>query len=169
MAEVIIDFEGCRRKGIRQIGIIQSNDLRIINTWDVDIVDQKDIRQILMEALEHRPTVLIAHNAHIEKNLLREYLPYQNQKNKSEGLKLSWGPWIDTKEVYAVLYPKIRDYTLESLTNTFVPKEEVEKKANEYCLAEKRSPHFALYDSLCTYMLIKRVWGLVDLAKFARD
>ena len=65
MTEVIIDFEGCRRKGIRQIGIIQSQDLNIIKTWDVDIIDQKDVRSILMEALPVRPSVMIAHNSQV--------------------------------------------------------------------------------------------------------
>ena len=169
MTEVIIDFEGCRRKGIRQIGIIQSTDLRIINTWDVDVVDQKDISTTLMEALGDGPSIIIAHNAQVEKNLLREYMPYHRHGNKNNSDRLSWGPWLDTKEVYGVLYPKIRNYALESLTNSFIPKKALEKKANDYCVTEKSKPHFALYDALCTYMLIERIAELVDLAKFAKD
>jgi DNA polymerase III alpha subunit (gram-positive type) len=169
MTEVIIDFEGCRQKGIRQIGIVQSTDLHITNTWDVDIVDQKDVPQILMEALKDVPTVLIAHNAHVEKNLLRKYLPYRHHNEKSNKLNLSWGPWIDTKEVYASLYPKIKNYTLENLTNAFFNKQEVKKRTNKYCVTEKRKPHFALYDAICTYMLIRRLCNLVDLGKFTKD
>jgi DNA polymerase III epsilon subunit-like protein len=169
MTEVVIDFEGCRQKGIRQIGIIQSTDLDISNTWDVDIVDQKDIPLVLMEALIERPSVLIAHNAHVEKNLLREYLPYRPQNDESENFRLSWGPWIDTKEVYASLYPKINDYTLETLTRTFFNAQEIEGNTSKFCVEKKRKPHFALYDAVCTYMLIKRISRVVNLGKFTRD
>ena len=168
MTEVIIDFEGCRRKGIRQIGIVQSQDLRIINTWDVDIVHPKDISATLMRALQDKPTVIIAHNAQVEKNLLREYMPYDRLGNKNESGSLNWGPWLDTKEVYGVLYPKIRNYALEYLTKTFIPKNELEKKTNDYCADGKRKPHCALYDALCTYMLIERIANMIDLAKFAK-
>ena len=169
MTEVVIDFEGCRHKGIRQIGIIQSTDLTIINTWDVDIVDQKDVPLILMEALNERPSVLIAHNAHVEKNLLREYLPYRPQIDKGNNFRHCWGPWIDTKDVYASLYPKMRDYTLETLTTTFFNEQEVEKNTVALCVEKKRKPHFALYDAVCTYMLINRISRVVNLGKFTKD
>ena len=110
MTEVTIDFEGCRSKGIRQIGIIKSQNLRIINTWDRDVDHPKDISIILMEALQDVPSVIIAHNARIEKNLLREYMPYRFAGKKPYGGKLCWGPWLDTKEVYAILYPKVGNY-----------------------------------------------------------
>lgn len=169
MTEVIIDFEGCRRKGIRQIGIIQSQDLQINNTWDVDIVHQKDISSILMEALHDEPTIIIAHNAQVEKNLLREYLPYHHRGNRNNNNKLSWGPWLDTKDLYGILYPKIKDYALEFLTSTFIPEKELKKKVNDYCVTEKRKPHFALYDAMCTYLLVKRIAKVIDLSKFAKD
>ena len=169
MTEVIIDFEGCRRKGIRQIGIIQSQDLNIIKTWDVDIVDQKDIRSILMEALQVRPSVIIAHNSQVEKNLLTEYMPYQNLGSHNGNGRLCWGPWIDTKEVYGLLYPKIKNYTLVHLTSTFIHEEELTKKLKVFCEIDKRKPHFAMYDVLCTYLLIKRIAAVADITKFAKD
>jgi DNA polymerase III epsilon subunit-like protein len=169
MTEVIIDFEGCRRKGIRQIGIIQSQDLNIIKTWDVDIIDQKDIRSILMEALQVRPSVMIAHNSQVEKNLLREYLPYKNLGSQNGNGRLCWGPWIDTKEVYGLLYPKIKNYALVNLTSTFIHVEELTRKLKVYCEAGKRKPHFAMYDVLCTYLLIKRIAAVADITKFAKD
>ena len=52
MTEVTIDFEGCRSKGIRQIGIIKSQNLRIIKTWDRDVDHPKDISITLIEALQ---------------------------------------------------------------------------------------------------------------------
>lgn len=168
MSEVTIDFEGCRSKGIRQIGIIKSQNLRIINTWDRDVVHPKDISIILMEALQDDPSVIIAHNARIEKNLLREYMPYRFAGKKPYGGKLCWGPWIDTREIYGVLYPKVGNYALESLTESFVPKKALERKAKNYCATGRRKPHFALYDALCTYMLIERIAAMADLAKFAR-
>ncbi len=169
MTEVTIDFEGCRSNGIRQIGIIKSQNLRIINSWDTDVVHQKDTSTILMQALHEKPSVIIAHNARIEKNLLREYMPYRSVGKKPNGENLCWGPWIDTKEVYGLLYPNIGNYALNSLTETFVPKKELEKKAKQLCATGRRKPHFALYDALCTYMLIERVAGMVDITKFAKD
>ena len=169
MTEVTIDFEGCRRNGIRQIGIVKSQNLRIHKTWDTDVVHEKDISRTLIEAMQDTPDVIIAHNAQIEKNLLREYMPYNRVGANPKSTSLCWGPWLDTKEVYAILYPKIGNYALESLTGTFLQKEKLEKGQKKYCSTQRRKPHFALYDALCTYMLIERIAKKVNLAKFARD
>ena len=143
MTEVTIDFEGCRSKGIRQIGIIKSQNLRIINTWDRDVDHpKKDISIILMEALQDVPSVIIAHNARIEKNLLQEYMPYRFVGKKTNAGKLCWGPWIDTKEIYGALYPKVGNYALESLTESFVPRMALERKAKNYCASGRRKPSF---------------------------
>ena len=137
MTEVTIDFEGCRRNGIRQIGIVKSQNLRIHKTWDTDVVHEKDISRTLIEAMQDTPDVIIAHNAQIEKNLLREYMPYRfvGKKPNAESFV---GDLIDTKR-YTVLYPKVGNYALESLTESFVPKKALEKKRKLLCLRSKKA------------------------------
>ena len=94
-----------------------------------------------MEALQDAPSVIIAHNARIEKNLLREYMPYRFAGKKPYGGKLCWGPWIDTKEIYGVLYPKVGNYALESLTeDPSLPESALESSAEKLlCLRPKKA------------------------------
>ena len=66
-------------------------------------------------------------------------MPYRFVGKKPYAGKLCWGPWIDTKEIYGTLYPKVGNYALESLTESFVPKKALEKKAKNYCASAEES------------------------------
>jgi len=165
MKEVIIDFEGCLQGGIREIGIIETIDLEITNTWDVTVMQKQDVINTLIEVFGEKPNYIVAHNAHIEKNLIREYLPYPKfEENK--GKRALWGPWLDTVTVYKTLYPTIKDYSLGHLTSTFIETGELNTFAKNLCDEKKCKAHFALYDATCTLLLVKRIAKLVDLGGF---
>ena len=73
---------------------------------------------MLNEVLSPKPELFISHNVHVEKNLIKKYLPY-SVKNSNDG-KVQWGPWIDTRILYKRLYPKLDKFNLEYLTQIFV-------------------------------------------------
>ena len=167
MSEVIIDFEGCLQGGIREIGIIKTSDLEISNIWDVTIKEKQDVTNTLLAAFEEKPNYIVAHNAQIEKNLIREYLPYPKFE-ESNDKRFLWGPWLDTVTAYRTLYPSIKDYSLGHLTSTFIEAKKLNALANKICEEKKRKAHFALYDAACTLMLVKRIAELVDLNGFIK-
>jgi DNA polymerase III alpha subunit (gram-positive type) len=167
MREVIIDFEGCLQGGIREIGVIQTKNFEIADTWDITIKDKHDVTNALLTVFAEKPNYIVAHNAQIEKNLIREYLPYPKYE---EGVSLHshWGPWLDTLTAYRTLYPSIKDYSLEKLTATFVEIKDLNALVKSYCQEKKGKAHFALYDAICTLMLVKRIAKLIDLASFIK-
>ena len=167
MREVIIDFEGCLQGGIREIGVIQTKNFEIADTWDIAIKDKHDVTNALLTVFAEKPNYIVAHNAQIEKNLIREYLPYPKYEERG-GLHSHWGPWLDTLTAYRTLYPSIKDYSLEKLTATFVEIKDLNALVKSYCQEEKGKAHFALYDAICTLMLVKRIAKLIDLANFIK-
>ena len=167
MREVIIDFEGCLQGGIREIGIIETSNLEVVRTWDVTISRKEEVRELLLKVFEQKPNYLVAHNAQIEKNLIKDHLPYPALE-KGEGKKGYWGPWLDTLDAYRALYPTIKDYSLKYLSSVFLRTDHISKLADELCNQRKRRAHFALYDATCTFLLVKRISRLVDLQGFIK-
>jgi len=165
MREVIIDFEGCLQGGIREIGIIETDNLEITNAQDITIHEKDEVTNALLKLFEEKPNFIVAHNAQIEKNLIKGYLPYPKFE-KGRGRYTLWGPWLDTLTAYRTLYPSIKDYSLEHLTSTFIDARQLDELVASLCHEEKRMPHFALYDAICTLMLVRRIAKLVDLAGF---
>ena len=165
MREVIIDFEGCLQGGIREIGIIETDDLEITNAQDITIHEKGEVTNALLKVFEEKPNYIVAHNAQIEKNLIKGYLPYPKFE-KGRGRHTRWGPWLDTLTAYRTLYPSIKDYTLENLTSTFIDVAQLDELVASLCHEKKRKPHFALYDAICTLMLVRRIAKLVDLSGF---
>lgn len=153
--------------GIREIGIIETIDLEIANTWDVTIKQNRDVRNALVKVFEQKPKYIIAHNAHIEKNLIKDYLPYPKIEKGSASTK-HWGPWLDTLTTYRTLYPTMKDFSLENLTSTFIDKKQLNEMAEKVCKKDRIKPHFALYDALCTLLLVRRIDEKVDLSAFIK-
>ena len=151
--------------GIREIGIIETDDLEITNAQDITINEKGEVANALLKVFEEKPNYIVAHNAQIEKNLIKGYLPYPKVE-KGRGQNTRWGPWLDTLTAYRTLYPSIKDYALEHLTSTFIDAEQLDELVGSLCHEEKRKPHFALYDAICTLMLVRRIAKLVDLSGF---
>ena len=124
----------------------------------------------LLAVFAEKPNYIVAHNAQIEKNLIREYLPYPKYEERDGSLHTAdWGPWLDTLTAYRTLYPSIKDYSLEHLTATFVENGELNALVKSLlCRGEK-----AKLTSLCTmpfalFMLAKRIAKLGRFGGFHR-
>ena len=163
MKILTLDFEGSIRNGIREIGAITSINEKIIRTEDKVISKKQTCTNILIGMLRVRPQLFASHNVQTEKNLLKKYLPYSNENKQSKNIL--WGPWIDTMEVYKTLYPQIDQYDLLYLTNLFIKEESLEI-GKQFCKAGKISHHNALYDAICTFLLLKRIIGKVNIRPF---
>lgn len=163
MVILTLDFEGSLKTGVKEIGAVISNGTEILNFVDHVVEENYECTLLLNEILESVPELFISHNVHIEKNLLKKYLPYNKSKNKL--MNINWGPWLDTKEMYKVLYPQIEQYGLEYLTSLFVKKESNEV-CKVQCKTNKMSHHNALYDAICTFLLFKRVFKKVNIQNF---
>ena len=57
---------------------------------------------------------------------------------------------------------------MENLTSVFLRADQLRKLTDELCDEGKRRAHFALYDATCTFMLVKRISGLIDLQGFIK-
>ena len=71
-----IDFEGSLKKGIREIGFVVENNTEKIRYGEIIIENEEHSVQVLNEVLSPKPELFISHNVHVEKNLIKKYLPY---------------------------------------------------------------------------------------------
>ena len=165
MKILTLDFEGSLRTGIREIGALYTVGKKMTSYQDRIIQNKEECIKALGNIVENKPDVFISHNAHIEKNLLKSYLPYN--RICSNRISLEWGPWIDTTIIYRTLYPNISTYDLVFLTKTFI-KKRAEELSSIICSADKKFHHNALYDALCTYLLFERIQKKVNINEFIR-
>lgn len=163
MQMLILDFEGCHSKGIREIGAVFTQGIKITKIKELTVDNVGTCRKTLSQILVSSPELFVSHNIQIEKNLLKKYLPYPpiiKDKDSHE-----WGPWLDTIKLYKTLYPDLKKYELSSLKDIFI-KDEIEILSTKYCTKGKGKHHNALYDAMCTYLLVKRLYSKIDLNSF---
>lgn len=91
-----------------------------------------------------------AHNAATEDTALRALWPFCN----INGQVCSWGPWIDTCQLYKNTFPKLTDYSLMALIQFMRLEPQLNAHAKTYCKPEHRQPHCALYDALAATLLL---------------
>lgn len=163
MQMLILDFEGCHKNGIREIGAVFTQGVEITKIEEHYTENVATCRKTLSQILVNKPELLVSHNIQTEKNLLKKYLPYSRFKNNNDSF--SWGPWLDTIKLYKTLYPELEKYELKILKDIFV-KDEIENFSKKYCKKGKSKPHNALYDAVCTYLLVKRLYDKIDLSRF---
>ena len=160
-----MDFEGSLSNGIREIGLIKSENSTIVSLTEQTIRNENECIEFFKAVFKKIPDFIISHNVPTERNLLKKYLPYSNATGTNRGME--WGPWLDTKEMYKILYPQLEKYGLEHLTNIFT-KEESSLLAKRHCRKNKRTPHNALYDTICAFLLYKRLANVVNIKQFIR-
>lgn len=160
-----MDFEGSLSNGIREIGLIKSENSTIVSLTEQTIRNENECTEFFKVVFSKTPDFIISHNVPTERNLLKKYLPYNNITGTNHSVE--WGPWLDTKEMYKMLYPQLDEYRLEYLTNIFV-KEESSALAKRHCRKNKRTSHNALYDTICAYLLYKRLANIVNIKQFIR-
>lgn len=160
-----MDFEGSLSNGIREIGLIKSENSTIVSLTEQTIRNENECIEFFKAVFKKIPDFIISHNVPTERNLLKKYLPYSNATGTNRGME--WGPWLDTKEMYKILYPQLEEYGLEHLTNIFT-KEESSLLAKRHCRKNKRTQHNALYDTICAFLLYKRLANIVNIKQFIR-
>ena len=91
MKILTLDFEGSLKTGIREIGALYVVSEKMTSNQDIVIQNKEECNKALSSIVENKPNLFISHNVHIEKNLLKSYLPYN--RKCSNAISLEWGPW----------------------------------------------------------------------------
>ncbi len=159
-----LDFEGNLKNGIREIGVVYFLNFKIIDTRELVVNKSIDLIGILEDISKYQ--FIISHNVMIEKNLITKLFPYP--KCHTNNLK-QWGPWLDTVKIYQKLYPNLSTYDLKFLVAQFLDKNVIDILSSNYCKEDKRKYHNALFDALCSFMLVKRLCDLIDLQNFLQN
>lgn len=155
-----IDFEGSLSKGIREIGYLITEDEQI--TYSEEETGLKAL-QILQKLQIKNYSFIVAHNSHVEKNLIKKYFPYEvDQITK----KIRKHNWLDTLKVYRKLYPRLKKYDLRFLVETFVDEKELKEEVGKRCQTDKHQFHNPLFDAICVYLLTKRLKNTINLEQF---
>jgi DNA polymerase III epsilon subunit-like protein len=160
---IVIDFEG-KNENIREFSFL------IVKRGIIDTVkefvepDSKMIEHEINALSDFGFDALVSHNAHVEKNFLNYISPYQIKDRKLQ----KWGPWLDTYNVYKQLYPNLKNYDLKSLTEKFVNQDTLNGLSEKHCNELNTKYHFATFDCICTYLLLQRLEGRINLQMFLR-
>jgi DNA polymerase III epsilon subunit-like protein len=173
-----IDFEGTSTSGIIEFGIVCIESLTItsaqtqlcapkgpISAYDLNC------HHLTESILKPYPTFdqhwtlfatlrtcgpFAAHHATTENTLLRSIWPYGPPSNdfiSPNKTIYTWGPWVDTYQLYAQFFPKLTSYKLSFLVKTFKLQDALTQLALQYCPADRRTYHCALYDALASALL----------------
>lgn len=161
----VIDFEGSRKTGIQQASFIDFEDFEVIKHGEFLPSDGKFFDWLIENNLDVDIDYWVAHNANVERNLIKEHAPYRPSLGMGRR-ELSWGPWIDTLKIYRMLYPDLGDYNLQSLGEKFLLVNDIEKVAQSLCLRTMKSYHQSMFDCVVTFLLIKRLKNSVNLNLF---
>ncbi|MEM1223585.1 MAG: 3'-5' exonuclease [Verrucomicrobiota bacterium] len=184
----VIDFEGSRQSGILEYGLVTLHGRRIVEVHtrlcasEGTIADHERTQHGISEetlvgeisfreewgrfASLREDGPFCAHNATFEDNLLRSIWPTPRLSPDFSGTGTAaavWGPWLDTLYLYRSIYPGLDSYNLASLIELFALKKELEEQALIYCPAKRRRYHCALYDSLSSALLLKRLYDEPEL------
>ncbi len=178
----VIDFEGSRRSGILEYGIVTLDGGAVTSSCTrlcrpLGRVDEMDIavHRIRPAVAERFPLFsedwelfcdlrkkgpLAAHFAGAENHLIKSVWPYPPSSPDFAwpGREVNnWGPWIDTGRLYANLFPELKSANLEALISVFGHQEELDQLAAEHCPSERCAYHAALYDALAAALLLLKL------------
>jgi len=163
----VIDFEGSRKTGIQQASVLSFRNFDIIDAHEF-LKDDGSFNDWMIKLLSKNPIDFwVSHNITVEKNFLTSQMPYFISSYLNND-NLTWGPWIDTLEIYKCLYPNLSEYSLNKLSANFLSKEEINSLSEAYCKRTKTTFHQSLFDCLVTFKLFERLKNKVDLAFFLK-
>lgn len=183
----IIDFEGTKNSGILEYGVVTLHQNTIVQTQTrlcqaTGAITDQDIRQhgITSQAVQDtlpfsnewslfsnlRSTgPLGAHHAQTENMLLKNSWPYPRNSpdflNLNESLT-SWGPWIDTCQLFKTIYPQLETHKLIDLIHIFQLTGQLSELSQKYCPSSRNKHHCALYDALASVTLLFYLTSLSD-------
>ncbi len=178
----VLDFEGSRRSGILEAGIVTLYQGKIRDTFTalyapIGFIQAEEIAcHGLSEGVlsgytpfvadfaryrAYRETGLwAAHHASVEESLMRATWPHPGEVpfHYAQGEKThAWGPWVDTLALYHRLYPGLASYRLMELVRLFVLEAPLTALAAQHCPVSRRRPHAALFDALAAALLLLRL------------
>lgn len=181
----VIDFEGSKHSGIVEYGVVTLFEGKITHTHTrlcralEEIFPEETrlhgIRKLDTESAlpfghewklftELRKTgPLVAHNAHTENNLIKSVWPYPPKSPDwihHDRIIASWGPWIDTYQLFKFIFPGLESYQLMDLIEAFDLTKKLEQVSAKYCDSHRKRPHCALYDALATALLMLKLGSL---------
>ena len=185
----VIDFEGSRQSGIVEYGVVTllgdkmtaaqtricapigtiSDQDRLQHGISEDIAGQEarfDTDWSYFAGLRETGP-LCAHSATVEDGLLRSVWSYPRRSPNfaREGeFVATWGPWVDTLQIYRSVYPKLSSYKLSDLIAAFELQTGLDELAELYCPEKRRRFHCALYDAFASALLLKRLCAEPELA-----
>ncbi|RME73386.1 MAG: 3'-5' exonuclease [Verrucomicrobia bacterium] len=181
----VIDFEGSVRTGVVEYGVVT---LRAGRIEGVETAVCRPRRAVPAEearvhglggdavraaagfeaawplfAALRETGVLAAHFSSAEESMLRSYWPCPRLSPDwlEPGREVAtWGPWIDTGRIAAERVPAGASVALEDLVARFGLGEALAELAGEFCPAERRRFHCALFDALaCALLLLEFAGG----------
>lgn len=181
----VIDFEGTKASGILEYGVVTLEGGEIKETKTrlcrakgaITALDtrqhgirEKDTQGALPFSDEwelfsnlHKTGPLGAHNATTENMLIKDTWPYGKEAPdflEAEKTRNTWGPWVDTCQLYKALYPQLDNHKLMELVKVFQLGEKLDELAEEHCPPNRSKHHCALYDALASALLIQYVGEL---------
>ena len=155
-----LDFEGSHSKGIREIGYLIVEDDNVVLAEEKK--GEKAIK-CLFSLQKDKFKYIVAHNAFVEKNLIKKYFPYYlDTETKNVRKQL----WLDSLFVYRSLYPGLEKYDLKYLVETFIHPKILESEITKRCYPNAKTFHNPLFDAVCAYLLIKRLSNKINLNQF---
>ena len=178
----VIDFEGTRRSGVVEFGVVTVSGGRILQTRTelcaptgemspeeerlhgirkLDTAGRPPLRGHAEYFLRlRRGGVLAAHHASVEAGLIGGAIPspgYAPDWARPGEEVAGWGPWVDTRALYAQLYPDLDTHKLGGLVAVFRLAEPLKTLAAMHCPPGRRRAHCALYDALASALLLIRL------------
>jgi DNA polymerase-3 subunit epsilon len=177
----IIDFEGSRRSGVVEYGVVtllgdQVKETRTrlcapTGTMHAREIQQHGIGKELLAGAKpfsedwdyfanlRASGPLGAHNAGYEAALLTDVWTCPRRspdfaRPDSDAGIADWGPWLDTLQIYRRLYPDLERHNLGDLIEAFRLSEMLADYAQRYCPENRRRYHSALYDALASACLL---------------
>ncbi|MGC6424244.1 MAG: 3'-5' exonuclease [Lentimonas sp.] len=186
----VIDFEGSRQSGVVEYGVVTLLGDQIEATYSrlcapIGTISDRDQQQHGISearAAEEAPFAdewelfaglresgpLCAHNVAVEDGLLCSVWAYPRSSPdfSDQGVRISsWGPWVDTLQLYRAIYPQLASYKLGDLIKAFKLSDELNKLATLYCPEKRGRYHCALYDALASALLLCRLYAEPELGE----
>jgi len=175
----IIDFEGSRRSGIVEYGVVTLKDAAITTTHTrlcrpvgtIGSEEQRLHKIRRKDACEMAPFhdewtffcelrrtgPLGAHYASVENGLLKAVWPHPTPclDFLNPPMQMAeWGPWVDTCRLFEETFPSLPTYKLGRLIDHFGLRRKLNNLAEQHCPIERRHAHAALYDALAAALLL---------------
>ncbi|MEM8549934.1 MAG: 3'-5' exonuclease [Verrucomicrobiota bacterium] len=195
----MIDFEGSPQSGVVEVGVVTLLGGEVSETYtrfcqpvgEIGAAEQRQHGIRADACADEKPFVedwerfvalrsggpLCAHHASVEHRFLKQVWPYPAKAKDflaQERTIADWGPWLDTRLLYARIYPQYKSHALSELLQELKLEDTLKKLAAAHCPPGRRRYHCALYDALGSALLLmhlcsQEAFAQVDLSWLLRQ